>query len=203
MYYWIDPRRFRLTLINPDMDDFNDLLKVFIIRVDLTSMLIQTLLNHHQWANNIYFAYLKELSPEQMETKLPGSQKSCKDIIAHLYEVYWNWYAFLTDKNYKEHGDFEKMPLDGLISGIQTFQVDLVSFCQSHDLTKSIAFDEDEDGMVIQTTPENVIYNYFLHAAYHRGQLALLLRYLGFESIEETDFNPYLYQMATKELSTQ
>ena len=42
---------------------------------------------------------------------------------------------------------------------------------------------------------ENILINFVVHSAYHRGQIALLLRAQGIiKELPETDFNPYHYQ---------
>ncbi len=53
---------------------------------------------------------------------------------------------------------------------------------------------EEEDNPVV-TTPENILFNFVTHSTSHRGQLPILLRFLGFDQIEDTDYNPYINEL--------
>ncbi|MBD3192972.1 MAG: hypothetical protein GF308_20205 [Candidatus Heimdallarchaeota archaeon] len=66
------------------------------------------------------------------------------------------------------------------------------------DLQKKFIIQWNESDKPVQSTAENILFNLVTHNAYHRGQIAIFLRLLGFEEIKESDFNPYIYQIGQK-----
>jgi uncharacterized damage-inducible protein DinB len=148
---------------------------------------------YKNWADEIYIEYCKELSDNDFEFEIEGYQNSAKKILGHLLEVSWFWLKFITDQNYSDEPDIERMKRSEIITGLLKYNQMIVEYVQNDDLSKQFEIQWDENDKVVVTTAENVIFNFISHSAYHRGQLAIYLRLLGIETIKETDFNPYIY----------
>ncbi|MFW9925050.1 MAG: DinB family protein, partial [Candidatus Thorarchaeota archaeon] len=94
--------------------------------------------------------------------------------------------------------DFSVMISAELFTCISDYNDKLLIYISKNDLKKKFIMQWDKKDKPVQTTAENVIFNLVTHNAYHRGQIAIFLRILGFDSIKETDFNPYLYELGQK-----
>ncbi|MHA2501584.1 MAG: DinB family protein [Candidatus Kariarchaeaceae archaeon] len=154
-----------------------------------------SLLTHHNWANSKYVQYIKSLAPEKYTQSLPGSDKTIHYLTYHLAEVFWYWYGRI----HPDHGfEYPEETLNTLqmLDYIERIQSDILDWTKTADISKPMEYRFSETDNMVTTTPENVLQNFIVHSGYHRGQLAFLLRYHGFEGIEETDLNPYIYDLA-------
>lgn len=156
-------------------------------------MSLKFLLDHHHWANDQFFDYILSLENEQIMDQFPDFDKSLYDLLYHLYEVNWNWLQTITSSE-KEFDWNEEIPVEELISRIKKTQSQMDEFVEQGNLSKKIILQFSDDDIPVETNPEKILLNFITHAAYHRGQIALLLRYLGFVDINETDINPFVYQ---------
>jgi uncharacterized damage-inducible protein DinB len=152
---------------------------------------MQRLIEFKNWADEIYIDYCQKLPKEKLEWEIEGYNNSIKKILNHLYEVYWSWLKFITDQNYDDQPEFTKLTIAEIIEGIRDHNKKILEYVQNEDLSKQFTIQWNENHKPVITTAANVIFNYITHSAYHRGQLAIYL--LGVETIEETDFNPYIY----------
>jgi len=153
--------------------------------------MLTTQLQYLQWANAIYFDYCEQLTDEQLEFKLEGFGKSIHDILEHMLEVYWGWDRLIssTDQDLPE-----EMSVDQIINRLRTYDQQFIEVSQGEiDQEHTLQFSDDDKPVI--TTTANILFNFVTHNAYHRGQLAILLRVLGFDTITETDFNPYIYEL--------
>lgn len=158
-------------------------------------MELKKALEHMVWADEQYLKYCSKVTNEQFETKVDVINKSMQFILAHILEVYKSWIHFLTDKKYDGLEEIYDFNREQLLSGIRGMHQRILKFVEEEDMSTKHTIQWDEGHKEVITTPDNVIFNYITHSAYHRGQLALILRVLGFTEIEETDFNPYIYYL--------
>lgn len=156
---------------------------------------IKSLIVFKNWADEIYLTYCEDLSDDQFRQTLSGYDRSINDILFHMYEVYYSWYQFLTTKDYSNIPEIEKMSKTDIITGIREYNDKMIQYIDAYDVSQTHSIQWSEEDKEVKTTAENVLFNYVTHSAYHRGQLAIYLRYLGQKTITETDFNPYIYEM--------
>ncbi|RMG19618.1 MAG: hypothetical protein D6732_29660 [Methanobacteriota archaeon] len=148
------------------------------------------LTKYNQWANAIYRDYCLEFQ-EQDERQLPGTGKSLKSILMHGIEVYSFWFSVLDAGGVPKERPSLPDDFKDLIAAWERLDqlfIEKVTHHQRQDLT----LDWGAEWTVTHTNSSNVLFNLIGHNTYHRGQMALVLRYLGKETIAETDFNPYI-----------
>jgi uncharacterized damage-inducible protein DinB len=143
------------------------------------------------WSDKIYFDYCLGLTEKQLLKKFEGYSKSFRDILEHIREVTWFWFEFITTKQLDNPLNFESMTTPDLLSYLTKQNEKIQKFIVTKDLTKELTIHWQETDNPVETTVENILFNLVTHNAYHHCQLALFLRLLGFETIIETDFNPY------------
>jgi uncharacterized damage-inducible protein DinB len=159
----------------------------------LDNLNIEKLLIFKNWADDLYLKYAAELTDEQFYNKTSIVDKSVQSILYHMYEVYWFWFHNATDKNYSDEPSPDSTR-DELIIGIKQINKDILELARIPEKHVEFNIQWDKKDKPVTTNTMNILINFLFHSAYHRGQLALLLRHHGYKTIDETDFNPYLYQ---------
>jgi len=155
---------------------------------------IRELLQFKSWAENIYLDYITKLSEDQFTERIPTIDKSIKQIIFHLLDSMWGDYHLITDRDWSEPYQIDDMSKMAIIKEIKKFNTQLLTFAERQQLDEPITYHEEGYENDITTTAEQVLCNFVEHSAYHRGQLALCLKYFGHNQIKQTNYNPYLWQ---------
>jgi uncharacterized damage-inducible protein DinB len=159
---------------------------------------IKELVQYKNWANTTYIDYCQEMSREDYEREIPGYSNSIRQILTHLLGVYWFWFEFITNQDYENEPDFKSMTKNQVIAGLKEYNQKILEFVENQDVSKKFTINWREEDKPVETSAENIIFNFVTHSAYHRGQLAIYLRVMGIDTIAETDFNPYVYQMGQR-----
>ena len=160
------------------------------------SMKLLDLIIYTHWADDVYIKYAEGLTEDQFKETVPGVNKNLRQLLNHIYATYWGEYHLITDMDWSSEPDFSQITREEIISGIKEMNGKIVEYIKNTPLDTPIEF--EDEGKQIKTNAEEIIFNFVTHSAYHRGQMALLLRYHGLESIKQTDYNPYLYEMSHK-----
>ena len=155
---------------------------------------IHELIVFKNWADEIYLSYMEDLTEKQFAESIPTINKSAKLILFHIYAVYWSWYHRITDRNYSDEPELEESSKSDIIEGIKGFNQKFLEYIENEGFNNTITIQWRKEDRPVETTAENVLFNYVTHSAYHRGQIALILKYHGIKEIKETDFNPYIYE---------
>lgn len=161
-------------------------------------MELAKLFDYKIWSDNIYLDYCDSLTDEQLRKNICVYKKSIRDILEHICEVTWFWFEFITTKKFENPPDFKSMSSKELSKYLVEQNKRLQEYISKEDLNKEFIIQWNEGDKPVQSTAENILFNLVTHNAYHRGQIAIFLRILGFEEIKETDFNPYIYQIGQK-----
>jgi uncharacterized damage-inducible protein DinB len=141
---------------------------------------------------------MDSITDEEFNTSIPGFQNTLRKLTCHLIEVYWFWSRFITTKNYDDEPNFDDLSKDELLKRLQEAQQKTLDLAKVENVLQTHTLQWDKSHQPVITTNENVLFNFVSHCAYHRGQMAVLLRHVGFEGIEETDYNPYIYEQGQK-----
>ena len=80
---------------------------------------IQKIIEFKNWADDTYLKILQDLTYEQQQFTIAGYKRSIHHILWHMYEVYWYWYHFATDKDYVDEPK-PNMSFPKIISAIKT-----------------------------------------------------------------------------------
>ncbi len=155
---------------------------------------VQKLVEYKNWADEIYIDYCLDLSEENYKFQIEGYNNCIKKILGHMFEVSLAWYHFMDEQSFGKGPEIEKMSREAIIVGIRNFNKKIYDLTINFDLTKTYQIQWNVNDKIVETTAENIIFNFITHNAYHRGQLAIYLRLIGIDTIRETDFNPFIYE---------
>ena len=158
-------------------------------------MHIKDLIEYKNWADNVYLEHISALSEAQFTELVPTINKSVQELLLHIFASYLGDYHLITDMDWSNLPDFENLNRSEIINGIRQCNENMVEFILNNPVDELITYNEDGYDEAIKTNAENVLMNFVEHSSYHRGQIALLLRYHGVESIEMTNYHPYIWKM--------
>jgi uncharacterized damage-inducible protein DinB len=155
-------------------------------------------LEYTKWAEERYLNYCMEVSEEQFNQKLQPINKSLKEILFHLYSSNWGDFHYITDQDFSDEVSIDAVNREELIKRIRNLQNEIIEHVKTGNLEITHKMQEDENDKVVEISTFNLIFNFVTHSAYHRGQMALLLKLIGLDKVDMTDFTPYLYQLGQK-----
>jgi len=144
---------------------------------------LDRLYDYGYWANTRLFPVLSQLTPEQFTQSVAGSYGSVRNTLVHVLSAEWGWLD-------RCGGPARGLPLkpddyptvDALVSTWTTVETHLRHFL-------STLKDEDLDRVVEYQNPRgekrtgilgDLLQHGLVHGVHHRGQVALLLRTLGY-----------------------
>jgi uncharacterized damage-inducible protein DinB len=145
---------------------------------------LERLYDYGYWANKKIFGVLAQLTPEQFTQDVAGSYGSVRNTMVHILSAEWGWldrcggYArgpALKAENYPT--------VESLVeawTGVEAHLRNFLASLTDADLLRSIEFK-----LPNAERPQIMRLGYLMqhganHGVHHRGQVALLLRSLGF-----------------------
>jgi uncharacterized damage-inducible protein DinB len=143
---------------------------------------LQRLYDYNYWANKKLFGVISQLTPEQFTGEVAGSYGSVRNTIVHIMSAEWGW---LDRAGGPKRGDklmAEDFPtLDSVVQTwdrVEASMQEFLSGLTDEDLSHRIEFTL---GGPTHTLPlGDMLQHAAIHAVHHRGQVALLLRTLGY-----------------------
>jgi uncharacterized damage-inducible protein DinB len=145
---------------------------------------LEGLYDYGYWANKKLFHVLSQLTPEEFTRSVAGSYGSIRNTMVHVLSAEWGW---LSRCGGLERGGRLKPDdyptLESLIetwNKVETAVRDFLSKLKDEDLARNVEYMIDgAEG------PSMALGELMQHAAnhgvHHRGQVALLLRLLGYD----------------------
>ena len=152
------------------------------------------------WGDEIYLRYCEKMTADQRHQEFENYPNSVNKILLHMYGAQYGWLEDIGVELIPEDWDnWKDLEFEKIISGIRTTNQKILEYIDYQDLNKKHIIDWEKDKKPVETTAEKIIFNLVTHNAYHKGQIAVFLRMLGWEEIKETDYNPYTYLMGQNE----
>jgi uncharacterized damage-inducible protein DinB len=143
---------------------------------------LERLYAHSYWANQKLFGVLLQLSPEQFTQRVAGSYESIRNTLVHVLSAEWGWLDRCGGPPRGEKLKSEKYPtLESLVAEwnkVEGYMRTFLSGLKDEDLAREIEF--SLLGPTRRIPLGNLLQHGAIHAVHHRGQVALLLRELGF-----------------------
>lgn len=146
---------------------------------------------YNLWANKIIIETTNQLSEEQLRKEINSSFPSVFKTIMHLMDVESVWWQRL---KLAEHVEWPGKNFTGSFNELSKKLLELsrqweewVRNANEANITHVFAYQNSKKELFKQPVYE-VLLHLFNHQTYHRGQLATILRQLGFEKIPPTDF---------------
>jgi uncharacterized damage-inducible protein DinB len=161
--------------LNRDLDSTNP--------TRMTVKDLQILFNYSYWANRQLFSALRQLSTAQFTQSTAGSYGSVRNTIVHMLSAEWGWLdrcggtargAALIASDYPT--------LSSVVERwqqVEGYVREFLSILRDEDLDRNVEF-------ALGTGPKQtmllgeLMHHAANHGAHHRGQLAMLIRMLGY-----------------------
>lgn len=155
---------------------------------------------YHVWANEVIMNRLKELPEGVYHKDIQSGFSSVSKVLSHMYFVDNSWYEIINGKSMRDafskveqiKEQIEAKPVDEMreLFSILSKKYKMV-LNKEKDFDKLIVVDNPYAGL-LETSISETIMHVVTHGAYHRGNIATMLRQLGHTSVMQ-DFGLYLY----------
>ena len=142
---------------------------------------LSDLLAYNRWANHEYLDVIAGLSSEQFTRKLGGSFGSVRDTLVHLAWAEWLWAKRWQRSSPQMRAIPDQFPtVDSIrlyLKDVEQAQMRVFEGAEADIRTVRIRYTnlKREEW---EYTLEQMVHHLAMHSAYHRGQLATLLRQL-------------------------
>jgi len=154
--------------------------------VNPTSMTIkdlELLFDYGYWANRQLFGVLSQLSPTQFTQSVAGSYGSVRNTMVHMLSAEWGWLDRCGGTPRGAALDASDYPtLASLVEEwqqVEGYVREFLSKLRDEDLDRSVEFALGKGPKQTMRLGE-LMYHAANHGAHHRGQIALLVRMLGY-----------------------
>jgi uncharacterized damage-inducible protein DinB len=141
------------------------------------------LYDYGYWANERLLGAVSQLTPEQFTQSVAGSYGSVRNTLVHVLSAEWGWLDRCGGRARGERLKPEDYPtLDTLVrewDRVEGYVREFLSGLTDEDLGRSVEFSIG-GGPTSSATLGDLMQHAALHAVHHRGQVALLLRALGY-----------------------
>lgn len=144
---------------------------------------LERLYDYNYWANKQLFGVVSQLTPEQFTQPVAGSYGSIRNTLVHVLSAEWGWLDRCGGPKRGERLNPQDYPtVESLVRAWTWVEEHLRGFLsglKDEDLTHDIEF-------AIGAGPKHsvplgdLMQHAAVHAVHHRGQVALLLRTLGY-----------------------
>ncbi len=146
------------------------------------------LLEYLQWADSTLSEIIINVNSEDIDKSISETSGSIKQKLKHIAEEYIGWLYDIKSEHWKESiENVQKMDYLALLTQMRNTLNEWVEFIQSTELNH---FEIDEGGFKVPISLESVVFNLVNHSSYHRGQIVLFLRSMGYE-VKITDYYWY------------
>lgn len=155
---------------------------------------------YHVWANGVIIDRLKELPEDIYHKEIQTGFSSVSKVLSHIYLVDSGWFDIISGKSMDEAFQSadqlrEKVETKS-IEEMETIFIDLskkykVFLNLQEDRDKEIKVNNPYAGLLETSISESLLH-VVTHGAYHRGNIATMLRQMGHTSVMQ-DYGLYLY----------
>jgi uncharacterized damage-inducible protein DinB len=143
---------------------------------------LEQLYDYNYWANKKLFGAISQLTPEEFTGDFVGSYGSVRNTLVHIMSAEWGWLDRCGGQKRGEKLKAYDFPtLDSVLqnwSRVEGLMREFLSGLSDEDLSRKIEF--TLGGPNYSLPLGDVLHHAAIHAVHHRGQVALLLRTLGY-----------------------
>jgi uncharacterized damage-inducible protein DinB len=147
----------------------------------------QHLLNYHKWATSQLLKHIIRLLEPVFATKLKGTFTSISETFSHIYEVDSMWF-----KRMNPEFSPKKVNMDNPETALTYFNdlhEEMIKFLKNKPLTEIVY--QNSKGETFRNEINDIIQHLSNHGTYHRGNIATMIRQLGYEGTS-TDYIYYI-----------
>ncbi|MFX1252500.1 MAG: DinB family protein [Promethearchaeota archaeon] len=147
------------------------------------------------WADDHLANRISKLSSEEVNQSISNTSGSIKTKLIHLAEEYLVWLSDLKSQSWIDKVQkVQQMNFQELLTLMKSTLLEWKDFVNT---TNENEFIIDEGDLKVNITLDQAVFNLVNHSSYHRGQIVLFLRVLGYE-VEITDFYWYKINQLVK-----
>jgi uncharacterized damage-inducible protein DinB len=145
------------------------------------------LLSYHKWATNRLLNHIIGLPENVFTEKLKGTFTSISETFAHIYDIDSLWFQRI-------YPDFkaEKRIIENPSAAFNYFKDlhdEMIMCLKDNPLTEVVY--QNSKGETFRNEIGEIIQHLSNHGTYHRGNIATMIRQLGYEAIS-TDYIYYI-----------
>jgi uncharacterized damage-inducible protein DinB len=144
---------------------------------------LEGLFDYGYWANRKLFEVIPQLTPEQFTRTVDGSHGSIRNTMVHALSAEWGWLGRCGGPDRGAPLNPADYPtVEALVATwnqVETSLREFLSELRDHDLARNVEFaigGADKRSMPVGELLQHAAN----HGVHHRGQVALLLRLLGY-----------------------
>jgi uncharacterized damage-inducible protein DinB len=145
---------------------------------------IERLYDYGYWANRKLMPVLGRLTPEQFTQNVAGSYGSVRNTLVHIMSAEWGWIDRCGGHKRGPALNAENYPtLASIVDTWTMVEEHVRAFLASMgdaDLTRAVEFKLPQSDQAHVMRIGDLLQHSCNHAVHHRGQVALLVRALGF-----------------------
>lgn len=149
----------------------------------MTTEDLKELYNYSCWANRKIFEVLEEIEHEAFVREVAGSYSSVRNTLVHMLSAEWGWLdrcggqprgSSLKGADYASLAEVKTAFLQ-----VESYVNEFIDQLEDRDLERLVSYDTGAPEKRSMPIGE-LMYHAFNHNAHHRGQVALLIRMLGY-----------------------
>lgn len=144
---------------------------------------IQLLFDYSYWANEKFFRVISKLTPEEFTQPVAGSYGSVRNTLVHVLSTEWGWIDRCGGPKRGSRLEAEDYPTaESLMtdwSRIETYMRRFLAGLKDEDLAREAKY-KGAGGVKRSMPVGELLHHAANHAVHHRGQVAVLLRELGY-----------------------
>lgn len=145
---------------------------------------LEILYDYNYWANKKLFSVITRLTPEEFTRTVAGGYGSIRNTMVHLLSTEWGWLSRCGGHERGARLKADKYPTaESLIKdweNIEHYMRNFLSKLDDDDLNQYVGYTGNEDKRRSMPLGE-LLHHSIIHGAHHRGQVAVLLRELGYD----------------------
>ena len=149
----------------------------------MTAKDLERLYDYGYWANQKLFQVLSQLTPEQFTLSVSGSYGSIRNTLVHVLSAEWGWLDRCGGPKRGPALKPDDYPtVDSLVktwSSVEEYLRDFLSKLKDEDLDRIVEY-QNPRGERRTGILGDLLQHGAVHGVHHRGQVALLLRTLGY-----------------------
>jgi uncharacterized damage-inducible protein DinB len=160
---------------------------------------LERLYDYNYWANRKLFSVVSQLTPAQFTQSVAGSYESVRNTMVHVLSAEWGWLDRCGGPSRGErlkaddYPTFEK--LEETWTRVERYMRDFLASLEDADLSRPIEFALGA-GPKHSVPLGDLMQHGAVHGVHHRGQVAMLLRMLGFVP---GNFDMVIYDMEKRD----
>lgn len=149
----------------------------------MTVQTLEALYDYSYWANDRLFRVVSELTANEYTQPVAGGHESIRNTLVHVLSTEWGWLSRCGGHERKATLDPVDYPtVESLVDewhDVEGYVRDFLGELEDDDLSRRVEYPGGEGKQCSMPLGE-LMQHSIIHAAHHRGQVAILLRELGY-----------------------